>query len=157
VTSRDSELGRLLGDARDAYIKLWSTFHQAAFEVTEGKVLNRILGMPVVRLQTTGRRTGAVRATMLTAPIVEAQRIVVVASNGGESRHPQWYLNLLASPEVLVTVDGCTRTMRGRVAAEPERSQVLAEIRQVTPSYAIYQRHTAREIPVVLLEPVASD
>jgi deazaflavin-dependent oxidoreductase (nitroreductase family) len=145
-----------VGDARDAYIKLWSTFHQAAFEVTEGKVLNRILGMPVVRLETTGRRTGVVRATMLTAPIVEVQRIVVLASNGGAPRHPQWYLNLLASPQVLVTADGCTRTMRGRVAEEPERSEVLAEIRRVTPSYAIYQRRTAREIPVVVLEPLTS-
>jgi deazaflavin-dependent oxidoreductase (nitroreductase family) len=91
---------------------------------------------------------------MLTAPIVEVHRIVIVASNGGDARHPQWFHNLVANPEVVVTADGRTVPMRGRVANADERDRLWTEVRRVTPGYAIYQRLTSREIPIVVLEPV---
>ena len=156
VTSTNSELSGIANDAKDVYVKFWSNLHEAAFRVTDGRILNRVLGMPVIRLTTTGRRTGDPRAVMLTAPIVEGHRIVVVASNGGDLRHPQWFLNLVANPEVVVTSNGRTTSMRARVADADERDRLWTEIRRVTPGYTIYQRMTSREIPVVVLEPKSS-
>ena len=59
-------------DAKDAVVRFWSTLHAATYRVTDGRALNRVLGMRVVQLTTTGRRSGTRRPTMLTAPIVGA-------------------------------------------------------------------------------------
>lgn len=143
---------RLATEGRDAFIRFWSSLHAATFQITDGRALNRVLGMPVIRLTTTGRRTGMPRSTVLTAPIVEADRIVLVASNGGDDRDPQWYLNLLARPEVRVARQGVEVDMRGHAAQARQRSDLWDAIRAVTPIYALHQRRTSRELPIVLLE-----
>lgn len=148
------EPSRLALDAKDVFVKFWSTLHEATYEVTGGRILDRVLGMGVVRLTTVGRRTGETRTTILTAPVVADDRVVLVASNGGDVRHPQWFHNLVADPDVTATWGGRTRRMRARVADGDERARLWAEIRQVTPGYSIYQRMTSRQIPVVVLEPV---
>lgn len=137
---------------KDAFVRLWSSLHEATYLITGGRALNRVLGMSVIRLVTTGRRTGAPVSTMLTAPIVEDERIVVVASNGGDDRDPQWYRNTLANPDVSVMHDGTLSAMRARVAHGAERVELWQRVRGVTPVYALYQRQTARELPVVVFD-----
>jgi deazaflavin-dependent oxidoreductase (nitroreductase family) len=146
------EIDRLAADARDAFVKFWSTWHEAVFRVTGGSTLNRVLGMTVVQLTTKGRRTGEPPTTMLTAPIAEGGMIVLVASNGGDTRDPQWYRNILACPDVSVTTAGTTLTMHARVAEASERTALWRRIRGVGP-YHLYQSRTTRELPVVVLEP----
>jgi deazaflavin-dependent oxidoreductase (nitroreductase family) len=128
-------------------------FHRAVFNVSKGRVFGKAFGMPVAELVTTGRRSGKERSTMLAAPIVEADRVVLVASFGGDDRHPAWYLNLRANPEVRVTVAGSTRTMIARTATEEERAELWPRITSVFEGYARYQGRTERPIPVVVLEP----
>ena len=154
MEDRDNpQVDRLVHDAKDAVVRFWSGLHAATYRVTEGRVLNRVLGMRVIQLTSIGRRSGASRRTMLTAPIVEQDRIVVVASNGGDDRDPQWYRNVLACPDVSVLLEGTTSAMRARVAASSERSDLWRRIRSVTPTYDLYQSRTARTLPVVVLEP----
>lgn len=155
MTDQEGPRGdRLADDAKDAVVRFWSTLHAAAFRVTDGKVLNRVLGMRVIQLTTIGRQSGAARQTMLTAPIVESERIVLVASNGGDDRDPGWYRNVLACPDVSVTFEGATSAMRARVAGGSDRSDLWRQIRARTPTYAYYQTRTTRELPVVVLEPI---
>ena len=146
-------MDRLPAEHKDAFVRFWSSLHEATYRVTEGRALNRVLGMTVIRLVTTGCRSGEERSTMLTAPIVGAGGIVLVASNGGDDRDPQWFRNVLAEPTVSVTHDGTVSAMRARVAEGAERSELWRRIRAVTPVYEVYQRRTARELPVVVLEP----
>jgi deazaflavin-dependent oxidoreductase (nitroreductase family) len=146
-------LDRMALDARDAFVKFWSTCHEAVYRVTGGHVLNRVLGMTVVQLTTTGRRTGVPRKTMLTAPIAEEAMVVVVASNGGDQRDPQWYRNILVCPNVTIMLNGDTRAMRARVAAGSERRELWERIQEVGPTYSGYQSRTTRRLPVVVLEP----
>lgn len=146
-------MAQFASEGRDAFVRFWSSLHEATYQVTNGRALNRVLGMPVIRLATTGRRTGEQRSTMLTAPVVEDARIALVASNGGDDRDPQWYLNMLAYPIVQVTNRGEDRVMQGRVAHGSERADLWHTIRTVTPMYELYQRRTTRELPVVVLEP----
>ncbi len=148
---------RISHDLKDAVVRFWSTLHGAAFQVSEGRVLNRVLGMRVVQLTATGRRTGAPRTTMLTAPIIDGERIVLVASNGGDDRDPQWYSNILACPEVSILSDGTSRLMRARVAVGAERTELWRRIRSITPTYEHYQIRTTRQVPVVVLEPTAGE
>jgi deazaflavin-dependent oxidoreductase (nitroreductase family) len=147
-----SQEDRFAESARDAFVKFWSSWHDAVYRVTGGTVLNRLLGMTVVQLTTTGRRTGEPRSTMLTAPIAEDGVIVLVASNGGDERDPQWYLNILACPNVCVTLDGTDHSMTARIATGSERLALWKRIRDSGPTYHLYQQRTSRQIPVVVLE-----
>jgi deazaflavin-dependent oxidoreductase (nitroreductase family) len=154
MEGRSTEAQRLAVDTRDAIVRLFSTLHEAAYAVTAGRVLNRVLGMKVVQLTVTGRNSGVPRRTMLTAPIVEDDRVVLVASNGGDSRDPQWYRNLLVCPDVSVMWDGTVHSMRARVAAASERPALWRRIRAATPTYDFYQSRTTRQLPIVVLEPI---
>src|SRR5215207_1438462 len=139
--------------AKDAFFKVGTSIHRAIFNASKGRIFGKAFGMPVAELVTTGRRSGKERSTMLVAPIVEADRVVLVASFGGDDRHPAWYLNLRANPEVRVTVAGSTRAMIARTATEEERDELWPQIISVFEGYARYQKRTERPIPVVILEP----
>jgi deazaflavin-dependent oxidoreductase (nitroreductase family) len=112
-------------------------------------------GMPVVELTTTGRKSGKPRSTMLSSPYQEGEKIVLVASAGGNDHHPCWYLNITANPEVTVAFAGKpTRRMRAETAGSAERARLWPLITKDHANYAGYQRRTQREIPVVVLTPV---
>lgn len=110
--------------------------------------------MPVLELTTTGRRSSKPRSVMLTAPLRVGDAWVVVASRGGDDRNPAWYLNLCATPEVRVSVQGAPSVvMTAHVAAPAERAEMWKEIAGKHKIYAQYQDRTEREIPLVLLVP----
>src|SRR5215211_6497433 len=126
---------------KDAAARFWTSLHEAAFRASNGLLFNRLGGMPVVMLTTTGRRSGRPRSTMLTAPVRDGERLVLVASYGGDDRHPAWFL------------DGRARRMRARVASAEEKAALWPRVTAAARNYAQYQRQTARDIPLVILEP----
>jgi deazaflavin-dependent oxidoreductase (nitroreductase family) len=138
---------------KDTYYKVGTRIHRAIFNISKGRIFGRAFGMPIIELVTFGRRSGKARATMLSVPIIDGDRLVLVASFGGDDRHPAWYLNLRSNPEVRVTIAGLTRTMIARIATEEERSELWPQIISVFEGYARYQKRTERPIPVVILEP----
>ena len=138
---------------KDAFYKVGTGIHRAVFNISKGRILGKAFGMPFVELVITGRRSGKKRSTILSVPIVDGERLVVVASFGGDDRHPAWYLNLQANPEVRATIAGSTRTMIARTATEEERVKLWPQITSTFEGYARYQRRTERQIPVVMLEP----
>ena len=126
--------------------------HRALLALTGGRFPRTVQGMQPVELHTTGRKSGLRRSTMLTAPIYEDGRLVLVASKGGHTDHPDWYKNLSANPEVEVTVNGSTTRMRARTASLEEKAELWPHITSVYKGYAGYQRNTSRDIPVVICE-----
>jgi deazaflavin-dependent oxidoreductase (nitroreductase family) len=138
---------------KDAFYKVGTGIHRAIFNVSKGRIFGKAFGMPFVELLTTGRRSGKERSTMLSVPIVDGDRLVLVASFGGDERHPAWYLNLRANPEVRVTIAGSTRTMIARSATEEERVELWPQITSTFAGYARYQERIDRKIPVIILEP----
>ncbi len=141
---------------RRGLFRVVTGLHRAAFRISRGRLLGRAGGMPVVILTTTGHRTGRRRRTMLTAPIVDADRVVLVASYGGHSHNPHWFQNLLVNPEVSLTIGGeGERPMRARVATREERAELWPGVVSAYPGYARYQQRTDRRIPLVILEPRA--
>jgi deazaflavin-dependent oxidoreductase (nitroreductase family) len=139
---------------KDAFYKVGTGIHRAIFNVSKGRIFGKAFGMPLVELVTIGRRSGKERSTMLAVPIVDGERLVLVASFGGDDRHPEWYLNLHANPEARATIARLTRTMIARVATEEERVELWPQITSVFEGYARYQKRTERPIPVVILEPM---
>ena len=130
--------------------------HKALIKLSGGRYPKRVLGMQAVELVTVGRKSGERRPTLLTAPICEPDRVVLVASKGGYQDHPQWYKNLAANPDVEIGIDGHTRAMRARTATPEEKAALWPTIVGAYKGYAGYQRNTDRDIPVVICEPATA-
>ncbi len=137
----------------DLQLKLMNGVHRALLAVSFGHLGWNALGMPVLELTTTGRKSGQPRSVMLTSPWQEGDTYAIVASRGGDDTHPAWFHNLEANPDVEVTIRGTKRPMRARVADADERARLWPIITTDHTNYAGYQTKTDREIPVVLLEP----
>jgi deazaflavin-dependent oxidoreductase (nitroreductase family) len=127
--------------------------HRVVLAATGGRWPRTLAGMPTLELHVIGRTSGEKRSTLLTAPICEADRVVLVASKGGHSDHPQWYKNLVVNPDVELTIDGQTRAMTARTATAEERDELWRQITSTYRGYAAYQASTDRQIPVVICEP----
>jgi deazaflavin-dependent oxidoreductase (nitroreductase family) len=142
-----------MANAKDMMMRAVTGFHKAVFRVSKGRLANRGYGMPVLQLTTMGRKTGKRRTTMLTSPVQDGDRMVVVASNGGDDRQPKWLLNLGDDRNVEVTMDGRTSPMRARIATADEKAELWPRVVAAHRGYGRYQTRTARDIPLVILEP----
>jgi len=107
-------------------------------------------------LKVRGARSGREHVT----PLVwtrDGDTILLVASRGGDVKHPAWYRNVVANPDVRFSKDGEERSYRARTATAAERPRMWELCNRRYPGYAVYQeRAGAREIPVVVLEPVGA-
>jgi deazaflavin-dependent oxidoreductase (nitroreductase family) len=139
--------------AMDVITKAMNVIHRAAMRASGGRLGSNLLGMPALELHTVGRRSGQRRSVMLTAPVLESDRIVLIASKGGDDRHPDWYANLVADPSVEITRDGITTRWRARTATPEEKAELWPRVVGAYRGYAGYQRRTDRDIPVVICEP----
>lgn len=130
---------------------LFGEEHVRRYRETGGEVGHIWNGVPTLLLTTTGRRSGEQRTT----PLIYGQdgnRYVVVASKGGAPRHPAWYLNLSAKPDVELQVAAERFRARARTAAANERERLWKLMAGIWPAYDDYQAKTEREIPLVVLE-----
>jgi len=139
--------------AADLGFKMMNHTHRTIRVLSGGRLGRRVLGMQALELHTTGRKSGQRRIVMLTAPIHDENRTVLVASKGGDDRDPDWYSNLVANPDVEVTIDGTTTPMRARTASAEEKAELWPTIVATYKGYAGYQKRTDRDIPVVICEP----
>ena len=137
----------------DISMKTMSQVHRAIVHLSGGQVLGSASGMPVVELHTTGRTSGLPRSTMLTAPVTDGDRVVLVASKGGDDRDPDWYRNLLVHPEIELTMARVRRPMRARRASPAEKAELWPQVVAAYSGYSSYQRRTERDIPLVICEP----
>jgi deazaflavin-dependent oxidoreductase (nitroreductase family) len=129
--------------------------HRFVIAITGGRFGWFMAGMPMLELTTTGRKSGEKRSTMLSSPLRIHGSYVVVASRGGDDVHPAWFLNLRDDPHVEVVIQGGPREPRiARIASAEERERLWPQITSKYPNYGGYQEKTAREIPIVFLEPV---
>jgi deazaflavin-dependent oxidoreductase (nitroreductase family) len=129
----------------------WNERNKAVVEEFRAKG-GRVKGWaPLILLTTTGARTGQSRVAPL-MQVTDGDRLLAVASKGGSPKHPEWYLNLLALPEVTVEVGSEKFTTIARILTGDEREQAFKRAVEVFPPYAGYQRKTTREIPVIALE-----
>ncbi|MEW6272612.1 MAG: nitroreductase family deazaflavin-dependent oxidoreductase [Thermodesulfobacteriota bacterium] len=136
-----------------AVVKAMSVANTWAYRASGGKIGGKFLrGAPVLLLITRGRKSGLER----TAPLLylrDGERIVLVASKGGMSHHPQWYLNVEANPEVAVEIGSERLPMRARRASDEEKAALWPKLCAMYPDYDDYQARTERNIPVLILTP----
>lgn|SRR5487761_2227954 len=137
----------------DTGFKSLNLLHRAVLRVTGRRLGTSAFGMPMVELHTMGRKSGVERTVVLASPVNRGSSLVLVASKGGDDRHPDWFLNLVAHPDVEITVGDVRRPMRARVATEEEASELWPQVIARYRSYDAYRRRAKREIPLVLCDP----
>jgi deazaflavin-dependent oxidoreductase (nitroreductase family) len=127
----------------------------AEFRANGGKVTGMFANSPLILLTTTGAKSGKER----TAPVVyfeDGGNLVIVASFAGAPKHPVWFSNIRANPEV--TIEWGIEKFRAtaRISAEAERDRLYARASELMPAFVEYQKKTTRVIPVVVLERLGS-
>jgi deazaflavin-dependent oxidoreductase (nitroreductase family) len=131
----------------------WHAFNAGVveqFRANGGQIPGRWENQPLLLLTTTGTKSGLPRTTPLLYS-TDGDRLVVIASKGGEPTHPDWYRNLLAHPDATVELANETFSVRAQTAAGTERRRLFDQQAALMPFFADYERTTPREIPVVVL------
>jgi len=108
--------------------------------------------VPTLLLEHVGRKSG----TKFTTPLLyllDGANVVVVASQGGLPKNPQWYPNLVANPDTTVQIRTEKRAVRARTASPEERAALWPRLVELYADFEVYQQCTDRVIPVVVLEP----
>jgi deazaflavin-dependent oxidoreductase (nitroreductase family) len=115
----------------------------------------KLKGRRILLLTTTGARSGKPHTTPMTY-VIDGDRVLVIASNAGAVRHPDWYVNLVANPAVTVELPDETFQTRAIVAEGEEYDRLWAQIVAQMPFFTDHQAQISRKIPVVILERVKS-
>ena len=126
----------------------------AEFRANEGKVSGMFENTPLLILTTNGAKTGLPREHLL-AYSTDGDRLVVIASKGGAPTNPQWYHNVVASPDVKVEVGAESFAAKAVVTEGDERQRLFDNQAALMPGFADYQRNTTRILPVIALERVS--
>lgn len=126
--------------------------HVAAFRLSGGRLGGSLFGVPMLLLRHRGAKSGRERTSPLLY-LPDEDRIAIVASKGGFSKHPAWFHNLMAHPDAEVELPREGRVaVCARKASADERARLWPRLVEMYSPFADYQRATSREIPVVLLE-----
>ncbi|MDK1082059.1 MAG: nitroreductase family deazaflavin-dependent oxidoreductase [Anaerolineae bacterium] len=140
---------------RSQGLKLFWRLHRWLFHISGGRLGANLFGNKILMLTTVGHKSGQPRnITIYYYPYQNGH--VIIGSNAGHDRHPAWYLNLKAQPEVTVQIGAQPVQMLAREAEGSEREKLWTDIVTNESSYADYQNMTQRMIPVVVLEPIES-
>jgi len=128
--------------------------HTRLYRMSGGRLGHKAGGILNLLLTTTGRRTGQPR-TCPVAYFRDGGRFILIASNGGNEKHPVWYLNLVAEPRATIDAGPERIDVTASTAVGEERTRLWNEAVRGNPQFAVYKSITSREIPVVVLTPVA--
>ena len=129
----------------------WVAKHVRAYVESGGKDGHLWQGKPTLLLTTLGRKSGKWRRTALIYGR-DGDTYVVIGSEGGRPKHPNWYLNLVEHPNVEVQVGADKFTAVAHTATGEERTRLWALMVKLWSMYKTFQSKTERELPVVVLE-----
>ena len=130
----------------------WNSKIIEEFRANQGKVGGPFAGAALLLLHTVGARTGQPRVNPVMYQPVGGS-YAVFASKGGAPTHPDWYHNLLAHPQVSAEIGAQTVPLVARVAEGAERDSIWDRQKREHPGFADYETKTARQIPVIVLDP----
>lgn len=128
--------------------------HTRLYRLSGGRIGHHAGGIKNLLLTTTGRKSGQQR-TCPVAYFQDGNRFVMIASNGGNEKHPVWYLNLKAEPRATIDVGPRRVEVVASTAQAEERARLWSAAVRGNAQFAVYESITRREIPVVILTPVA--
>ena len=134
------------------------TFHhadRAVYRLSDGRytAISLLAGLPIIKLTTTGAKSSLQRSVPLIG-IPDGEELILIASNWGQKKHPSWYYNMRANPEVQVTIGGVSRDYVAREVQGEVYEASWDKAVSVYSGYEAYKRRTGgREIPIFVLTP----
>jgi deazaflavin-dependent oxidoreductase (nitroreductase family) len=128
-----------------------SRVHTFWYRLSGGALGGRLAGRKMLLLTTTGRKSGKTRTVALQY-LDDGGTPVVIASNGGNTNHPAWWLNLEAHPQAEVQMGSEIKQVVAEKAQGAERDRLWKAAVDYYAGYADYQKTANREIPVVVLK-----
>jgi deazaflavin-dependent oxidoreductase (nitroreductase family) len=132
----------------------FSRWNARRYLASGGRSMGQLRGRDICVATMTGAKSGKRRdVPLMYVPYREG--VLLVASLGGAPKHPTWYYNLVAHPDVDVRVKDATLRLRARLATPAEKASVWPICVEHYPDYASYQARTDRDIPVFICEPRA--
>jgi deazaflavin-dependent oxidoreductase (nitroreductase family) len=136
---------------------LWFTrAHCAVYRGTRGLIGENLIGIHMLLLTTTGRKSGKTR-TLPLAYVENKDEFIIVASNGGGAQSPAWWLNLSAAETAEIQIRGERIPVSWSVAPADERMAYWRLLQSAVPAYRRYRDVTEREIPIVRLRRLAAE
>jgi deazaflavin-dependent oxidoreductase (nitroreductase family) len=124
----------------------------AEFRANGGRVGGPLAGLPLLLLTTTGARTGLPRTNPVIYLVDGGRLVFTAAKEGDATKHPDWYYNLRANPDVTVELGTETFPARAVVLEGAERQRLLDRIAaHLPPEFAGYLHKTHLQIPVIAL------
>ncbi len=144
-STRSSQQGGVVRSLQRLFMK----GHVSLYRLTGGKVGG---GEHQLILTTTGRKSGVERDTPLFF-FTDADRYIIIASNGGAAKHPVWSLNLQSNPQAKIQINSRVIPVTAQQADAEERKRLWAIISEKYKNFVQYQKRATREIPVVILTP----
>jgi len=133
-------------------LKFFTRLNVVVYKLSRGRMMNKLAGMPILLVEMKGAKTGKQR----TIPLMYVPHeggFILVASQGGAPRHPVWYHNLVAYPDVRVTFDGKAEAMTASIASAEEKAKLWPTCVEYYPPYQEYQDRTERDIPLFICRP----
>ena len=128
----------------------FGNLHRALYRATSGRMGGKLIGLDMLLLTTTGRRTG-LRRTVPMPYLKEGLHWVIVGSNNGGPTDPAWWFNLQAHPVAKIQIRDEHLKVCARLASPQERARLWPLLTEYNPNYLRYEKKTPREFPVVLL------
>lgn len=131
-------------------LRLMWKIHRWGWRVSGGRLGATTLGMPVVELTTTGRRSGEPRSILITT-LEHEDGWIVAGTNAGHDRDPAWVHNLRADPEALVFNRRGRHVVHADFLEGAAHETAWAEFVAADDDYSNYERMLERPVPIVLL------
>lgn len=131
----------------------WNTQIIDEFRSNGGKVGGQFEGAPLLLLHSTGAKSGKQRVNPMMY-LADGDDFVVFATKAGTPTNPDWYHNIVAFPQASIEVGESTVNVVARVAEGDTRERLWSRQKELYPGFAEYEAKNAREIPVMVLEPV---
>ena len=131
--------------------KDWNSRVIDEFRSNGGTVGGQFEGRTLALVHHVGRHSGEERINPL-ACLQVGESFAVFGSAAGRDRHPDWYHNVMAQPDIVIEFGADAIPVRARELSGEERRQIWEEQKRVAPEFADYEIRTQRVIPVVLLE-----
>jgi deazaflavin-dependent oxidoreductase (nitroreductase family) len=130
--------------------KILVKFYAFLYRISGGVIGGKIVGLPVLLLTTTGRKSGQQRTRPL-CYFADGDDYIIIASNGGSDSHPSWYHNIKTDPNVSILLKRKTIAVTASEVPESERSKLWAHLLELSPWYLRYEQKTERVIPLIRL------
>jgi deazaflavin-dependent oxidoreductase (nitroreductase family) len=153
VYNHKEAIGRRPSKLSIALQNALTTIYTFIYSNTNGAVGGRIVNCPVLLLTTKGRKTSKQRTVPLLY-LADGDNVVLVASNGGATKDPTWWLNLQSNPEAQIQVKGVKQRVRAEKGSAEEKQRLWPLLTAMYRGYKRYQEITSRDIPMVILRPI---